>query len=66
MISALIKENRELRRRVEMLGRLRAGATSDTVECALRPIVRRIRSALNTGTGTGRRRKARETKRATS
>jgi len=58
MISALIKENRELHRQIDKLSRQAVGATSGTVERALRSIQRRISSAVESGTTTRRRRSA--------
>jgi hypothetical protein len=46
MISALIKENRELQRQIDKLSRQALGATSGTAERALRSIQRRISSAV--------------------
>ena len=56
MISTLIKENRELHRQIDKLSRQAVGATSGTVERALRSIQRRISSAVESGTTTRRRR----------
>jgi hypothetical protein len=58
MISALIKENRELQREINKLSRQAGGATSGTVERALRSVKRRISSAVRTGSTTRRRRSA--------
>jgi N-methylhydantoinase B/oxoprolinase/acetone carboxylase alpha subunit len=57
MISALIKENRELQRRLDKLSRQALGATSGTAERALRSIQRRISSAVD-GRATTRRRRS--------
>jgi hypothetical protein len=57
MISALIKENRELQRQIDKLSRRALGATSGTVERALRSIQRRISSAVG-GRATTRRRRS--------
>ena len=54
MISALIKENRELQRQIDKLSRQALGATSGTAERALRSIQRRISSAVG-GRATTRR-----------
>jgi hypothetical protein len=58
MISALIKENRELQRQIDKLSRQALGATSGTAERVLRSIQRRISSAVD-GRATTRRRSAR-------
>jgi hypothetical protein len=58
MISALIKENRELHRQIDKLSRQTVGAASGAVERTLRSIERRISSSLD-GAATGRRRSAR-------
>ena len=57
MISALIKENRELHRQIDKLSKQSVGA----VERALRSIQRRISGSLDGETTTGRRRSARVT-----
>jgi hypothetical protein len=57
MISALIKENRELQRQIEKLSRQGLGAASGTAERALRSIQRRISSAVD-GRATTRRRRS--------
>ena len=57
MISALIKENRELQRQIEKLSRQALGASSGTAERALRSIQRRISSAVD-GRATTRRRRS--------
>src|SRR3981081_2605214 len=57
MISALIKENRELQRQIDKFGRQALGATSGTAERALRSIQRRISSAVD-GRATTRRRRS--------
>jgi hypothetical protein len=56
MISALMKENRELHRQIEKLSKQALGATSGTAERALRSIQRRISSAVDGRATTGRRR----------
>jgi hypothetical protein len=56
MISALIKENRELQRQIEKLSRQALGATTGTAERALRSIQRRISSVVD-GRATTRRRR---------
>jgi pimeloyl-ACP methyl ester carboxylesterase len=59
LVSALIKENRDLRRQVDRLSRqAAAGITSASVERTLRSIVRRLRNAVGSGQRTGRRRSA--------
>jgi pimeloyl-ACP methyl ester carboxylesterase len=58
MISALLEENRELRRRVERLSRQAEGVGSGKVERALRSLGRRVSRALATGRGTRGRRSA--------
>jgi hypothetical protein len=57
MISALIKENRELQRQIDKLSRQALGATSGTAERALRSIQRRLSSAVG-GRATTRRRRS--------
>ena len=57
MISALIKENRELHRQFDKLSRQALGASSGTAERALRSIQRRISSAVG-GRATTRRRRS--------
>ncbi len=57
MISALIKENRELHRQIDKLSRQALGTTSGTAERALRAIQRRISSAVG-GRATTRRRRS--------
>src|SRR5919204_3081273 len=59
MISALIKENRELHRQIDKLSKQTVGAGSGAVERALRSIERRISGSLDGETTTGRRRSAR-------
>ncbi len=56
MISALIKENRELHRQIDKLSKQSVGAASGPVERALRSIQRRISGSLNGERTTGRRR----------
>jgi pimeloyl-ACP methyl ester carboxylesterase len=56
MISALINENRELRRQAERLTRQVPDATPATVERSLRPLLRRVSRALGTGTRARSRR----------
>ncbi len=58
MISALIEENRRLRRQVDQLSWQAASATSGTVERTLRSILRRVSNALGSGTRTLGRRSA--------
>jgi hypothetical protein len=57
MISALIKEHRELQRQIDKLNKQALGATSGTAERALRSIQRRISSAVD-GRATTRRRRS--------
>jgi hypothetical protein len=57
MISALIKENRDLQRQIDKLSRQALGATSGTAERVLRSIQRRISSAVD-GRATTRRRRS--------
>jgi hypothetical protein len=47
MISALIKENRELQHQIDKLSRQALGATTGTAERALRSIQRRISSVVD-------------------
>jgi hypothetical protein len=61
MISALIKENRELHRQIDKLSKQTVGADSGTVERALRSIQRRISGSLDVGMTTGRRHSLRAT-----
>ncbi len=56
MISALIKENRDLQRQIDKLSRQAAGAASGTAERTLRSIQRRISGAVDGGRTTRRRR----------
>jgi hypothetical protein len=58
MISALIKENRELHRQIDKLSKQTVGATSGAAERALRSLERRLRGSLDAYTPTGRRRPA--------
>src|SRR6266568_538488 len=55
MISALIKENRELHRQIDKLGKQSVGAGSAAAERALRSLERRVRVSLGGRTATGRR-----------
>ena len=57
MISALIKEDRDLQRQIDKLSKQALGATSGTAERALRSIQRRISSAVD-GRATTRRRRS--------
>jgi pimeloyl-ACP methyl ester carboxylesterase len=54
MVSALIKENRELRRRVDRLSRRAAAGPSGTVERALRSLLRRLTRTLGSGGSASR------------
>lgn len=56
MVSVLIKENRDLQRRIERLSRQATGAASAAAERGLRSIQRRISRAVDGGTTTRRRR----------
>src|SRR3989440_11271514 len=58
MISALIKENRELHRQIDKLSKQSVGAGSTATERALRSLERRVRGSLDGGTATDRRRSA--------
>jgi hypothetical protein len=58
MISALIKENRQLHRQIDKLSKQTVGAASGTAERALRSLERRVRGSLDGPTATGRRRLA--------
>jgi pimeloyl-ACP methyl ester carboxylesterase len=58
MISALIEENRRLRRQVDQRSRQTADAPSVAVERTLRSILRRVSNARGGGTRTPRRRSA--------
>jgi hypothetical protein len=58
MVSALIKENRELHRQIDKLSKQTVGATLGTAERALRSLERRVRGSLDGHTVTGRRRSA--------
>jgi hypothetical protein len=56
MISALIKENRELHRQIDRLSKQIVGASSGTVERALRSLERRVSGSLDGKTSVGRSR----------
>ena len=56
LISALIKENRELHRQIDKLSRQAVGATSGAAERALQSIQRRISTAMDGRPRTPRRR----------
>jgi hypothetical protein len=56
LVSALIKENRELRRQLDKLSRQPVGAAPASVERALRSLERRVRTSLNGGARGGRQR----------
>src|ERR1700730_9628737 len=58
MISALIKENRELHRQIDKLSKQTGGAASRTAERALRSLERRVRGSLDGHTAIGQRRSA--------
>jgi hypothetical protein len=58
LISALIKENRELHRQIDKLSRQTVGAASGAAERTLRALERRVRSSLDGQTATARRRSA--------
>jgi hypothetical protein len=61
MISALIKENRELHRQIDKLSKQTVEAASGPVQRALRSIERRISGSLDVGMTTGRRHSLRAT-----
>ena len=63
MINQLIKENRQLRRRVDKLTARATGATSRTVERALVAMQRRVQKAIGSDTGTTTRRRTTTTAR---
>jgi hypothetical protein len=65
MISALIKENRDLQRQIDKLSRQAVGAASGTAERTLRSIQRRISGAVDSGTATRRRRSSRTRRKIT-
>ena len=52
MISALIKENRELHRQIDKLSKQTVGAASGAAERALRSLERRVRGSLDGRTTT--------------
>lgn len=54
LVSALIKENRELRRQLDKLGRQPVGAARAAVEREVRSLERRVRNSLNGGARGGR------------
>ncbi len=58
MISALIKENRDLHRQLDKLSRQAGGATAGPAARALQSIQRRISNAVESGTTSRRRRSA--------
>jgi hypothetical protein len=58
MISALIKENRELHRQIDKLSKQTVGAASGASERALRSLERRVRGSLDGRTPTAKRRSA--------
>src|SRR5256885_9268642 len=58
MISALIKENRDLHRQIDKLSKQSLGAGSAAAERALRSLERRVRGSLDEPPATGRRRSA--------
>jgi hypothetical protein len=55
MISALIKENRDLHRQIDKLSKLAVGAGSGIAERALRSLQRRISGTVDGGRKSGRR-----------
>ena len=63
MVSALIKENRELHRQIDKLSKQTVGAASGAAERALRSLERRVRGSLDGRTTTARRRSAGATSR---
>lgn len=56
MISALIKENRELHRQIDKLSKQTVGAASGAAERTLRSLERRVGGSLDDHAATGRRR----------
>jgi hypothetical protein len=58
MISALIKENRDLKREVDRVSRQAVGTSSGTADRLLRSIQRRISRAGDSGRTAGRQRSA--------
>jgi hypothetical protein len=54
MVSALIKENRDLSRQIDRFTSRAAGTASGTLERTLRSIQRRLSGAVDGGTMTGR------------
>ena len=58
LISALIKENRELHRQIDKLSKQSVGAGSTAAERALRSLERRVRGSLDGGAATDRRHSA--------
>jgi hypothetical protein len=56
LISALIKENRELHRQIDKLSKQSVGAASPAAERTLRSLESRVRTSLGSGTTIGRRR----------
>ena len=56
MVSVLIKENRELQRKIDRLSRQGSSPASGSTERGLRSIQRRISRAVDGGTTTRRRR----------
>jgi hypothetical protein len=59
MVSALIKENRELHRQIDKLSKPTSGSSFGTIERALRSIERRISGSLDGRMTVGRRSSAR-------
>ena len=58
MVSALIKENRDLSRQIDRFTSQALGSASGTVERTLRSIQRRVSGAVDGGITTGRRKSA--------
>ena len=58
LVSALIRENRDLRRQLDKLSREPAGATSAAVDRTLRALERRVRSSLNGDARTRQRQRS--------
>src|ERR1700716_1945664 len=58
MISALIKENRDLHRQIDKLSKQTVGAASGAAERDLRSLERRVRGSLDGRTTTARSRSA--------